>query len=71
MVLDYLIFWQQNIQNVPYNAILAPPVINFDRHKAPTNFSILLDGINPLDIFVKDNFDFKYTNLDLNGSLKQ
>ena len=41
------------------------------RHKAPTNFSILLDGINPLDIFVKDNFDFKYTNLDLNGSLKQ
>ena len=37
---------------------------------APTNFAILLDDGNTLDNFGKGKCGAKYSNLDLNGSLK-
>ena len=36
----------------------------------PTNFAILLDDGNTLDNFGKGKCGAKYSNLDLNGSLK-
>ena len=55
---------------MPKTPKLAGASKKYGAKQAPTNFAILLDDGNTLDNFGKGKCGAKYSNLDLNGSLK-